>query len=436
MNRRDDYSYAASHGEQARQYGLGVDQEKVRTYNRQLIVTYLREHSPALRVRMARDLGLSRATVSNIVKDLIDERWVYEGEKRQTTTVGGKRATEIAFNGDAGHIVGVDIGRSRLRLYLTNLANRLLDRWVGPFDTALAWEKGLGEITRQIEGLVEAHLGGWETVRGIGIGMPGAPDRRAQLISPPALANWRDVDIPEQVRKLLRLPADFPVYLEKDANLGALGESRYGAGRGIRNMIYVKLSTGIGAGLILNGELFRGEHGLAGEFGHLHIPFDEALSAEHARCPSCGQHGCLEALAGLQAIVRDAGPARFLDEPITSEHMREIVKEAQAGEEQSRTALVRAGKRIGAAIGSALINGYNPALILLDGGSIRPGRDDEVINTLLLAQIQQSAQQTCLPASWSGTRILPGQLGDDAVGLGAIALVIERDPALNMPASA
>jgi predicted NBD/HSP70 family sugar kinase len=446
MNQKEGYSNEkyrredGSPGEETRLYGLGVDQEKVRAYNRQLIVKYLRDHSPALRVNMARTLGLSRATVSIIVKNLINEKWVYEGGKKQAMTTGGKRATEISFNVDVGHIVGIDIGRSRLRLYLTNLTNNILAGWAGSFDTDVGWEKGLEEIAARVDDLVKTTLGSWDSVRGIGIGIPGAPDRRAKLISPPVLKNWSSVDIPEYLRTLLKLEAKFPVYLDNDANLGALGESRYGAGQGIRNMIYVKLSTGIGAGLILNGELFRGENGLAGEFGHLRIQFDEALSEDSPKCPSCGQKGCLEALAGLWAIVRDArkGTARaqFPDEHITAADMIEVIKKAEAGDEKSRTALTRAGKRIGTAIGSALINGYNPALILLDGGIIRPGKDDEVINTLLFEQICQSAKDASLPASCMGTEILLGQLGDNAVGFGTVAMVTDRDPALNMPVSA
>lgn len=417
-----------------RQNGPGVDQEKVRTFNRQLVVKYVRAHTPTLRVTVAKALGLSRATVSIIVKELIENQWVHEGDKKQAQSTGGKRATEIFFNVDAGHIVGVDIGRSRLRLYLTNLTHHILDEWSEPFDIDDGWEKGLNTIAVQIEKLVEKNLRNRDSVRGIGIGIPGAVDRQARVVSPPVLEeHWGGIDIPEQLRARLQLPPDFPVYLENDANLGALGESRYGAGQGVMNMIYVKLSTGIGAGLILNGELYRGENGVAGEFGHLRPPPDEAPSRSDPECPSCHQRGCLEALAGLRAIVNDARGRT--DKHITAQDMIEVIKKAEAGDEKSRTALKHAGMRIGTAIGSYMLNGLNPSLVLLDGGTIRPGKDYDVINNLLFEEMKRYAKLTSLPAASARTRIMLGALGDDAVGLGAAAMVIDRDPALNMPPS-
>jgi|SRR6266699_6724088 len=109
--------------------GLGVDQAKVRSYNRQLILRYLREHGPAPRVAISQNLDLSRATVSSIVRYLIDQGFVREGEKMRATPRGGKRATEVHFNADAGYIVGIDLGRSHLRIYLTNLAAEIVGQW-------------------------------------------------------------------------------------------------------------------------------------------------------------------------------------------------------------------------------------------------------------------------------------------------------------------
>ncbi|HEU5375673.1 MAG TPA: ROK family protein [Ktedonobacteraceae bacterium] len=409
------------------QNGPGVDQEKVRTFNRQLIIKYLRTHNPTLRVTIAKALGLSRATVSIIVKELIKRQLVLEGEKKRAQPTGGKRATEIFFNVDAKHIVGVDIGRSRLRLYLTNLTDHILDKWSEPFDTDDGWEKGLNKIAPQIDQMVKKNLRGWDSVGGIGIGIPGAVDHQAKLVSPQVLEeHWGGVDIPEQLRIRLNLSATVPVYLENDANLGALGESRYGAGQGVMNMIYVKMSTGIGAGLILNGELYRGESGLAGEFGHLRLQFDEAPFESGPVCPSCHQRGCLEALAGLRAIVNDV--RGYASERTTANEMVDVIKKAEDGDENSLAALKRAGRRLGTAIGSDLLNGFNPSLVLLDGGIIRPGKDYDIINSLLLAEIERYARLTSLPAASARTRITLGALGDDAVGLGAVAMVIDRDP--------
>ncbi len=424
--------------------GLGVDQEKVRNYNRQLILRYLREHGPAPRVAIAQSLGLSRATVSSIVKGLMEHGFVREGEKMQATPRGGKRATEVHFNVDAGYIVGIDLGRSHLRIYLTNLAAKIVDQWASRFDTKVGWEVGLQLIAKKTNELVENNHKPWDLVRGIGLSIPGSPDPTSRmLISPPLLKMWMGVDIPMRLRQKLNLNERFPIYLDNDANMGALGESRYGAGYGVTNLIYVKLSTGIGAGLILNGQLYRGNNGVAGEFGHVIVEdvIKGGMSDGSPSCSSCGKHGCLEAVAGLHAIVNDARQhsssalIRSIKETdITPDQMADVIIEAQKGDSASRTALELAGKRIGTAIGSYLINVYNPLVILIDGGVVRPGKGDTIyINDLLLNTVYHSAEESSLPVAWVGTKLSPGALGDDAVGLGAVANVIDKDPELNMP---
>ena len=424
--------------------GLGVDQEKVRNYNRQLILRYLREHEPTPRVILARNLNLSRATVSSIVKDLIDHGLVCEGEKMRAAPTGGKRATEVHFNVDAGYIVSIDLGRSHLRIYLTNLAAQIIDQWASRFDFKAGWEDGIQLMAEKTNELLKKNHKAWDMVRGIGMSVPGTPDPTLRmLISPPKLNMWMEIDIPNRLRQLLDLDKRFPIYLDNDANMGAIGESRYGGGVGVTNLIYVKLSTGFGAGLILNGQLYHGTNGVAGEFGHILVEdlIKSGMSNDSPSCPSCGKQGCLEAVAGLGAIVNDARQhsssalIRSIKETgITPDQMAEVIIEAQRGDAASRSALELAGMRIGSVIGSCLINVYNPSVVLIDGGIVRPGKGDTIyINEILLNALYQSAQEASLPAAWAGVKLSPAALGDDAVGLGAAANVIDKDPQLNMP---
>jgi predicted NBD/HSP70 family sugar kinase len=421
--------------------GLGVDQEKVRNYNRQLILRYLREHGPTPRVAISQRLGLSRATVSSIVWDLIDRGFVLEGKKMRVTPRGGKRATEVHFNANAGYIVGIDLGRSHLRIYLTNLAAEIVGQWASRFDTKVGWEDSLQLIAMKTNELLEDNQKTWDLVRGIGLSIPGSPDPTSRmLISPPLLSMWMGVDIPGCLRQKLDLNEHFPIYLDNDANMGAIGESRYGAGYGVTNLIYVKLSTSIGAGLILNGQLYRGNNGVAGEFGHVIVEhlIEGRTSKDSPSCPSCGKRGCLEAVAGLRAIVNDArqhstsAVIRSIKESdITPDQMADVIIEAQQGGPASRAALELAGRRIGTAIGSYLINVYDPSVILIDGGIVRPGKGNTIyINHIFLNALYQSAEESSLPAAWVGTKLSPGALGDDAVGLGAVANVLDKDPEL------
>jgi predicted NBD/HSP70 family sugar kinase len=425
-----------NHAVTRRSGGQRADHVTIRRYNRQLILSHLRNHGPTSRVAIAKSLGMSRATVSSIISELKEDGLVREGDKVSATKKGGKRATLVHFNENAGYIVGVDLGRSRIRVYLTNLETKIVGQLSALFDIRVGWEGGLEFIVANTDKLVRTRLRTWNLVRGIGLSIPGTLDRTAQrLISPPLFLDWSNVDIPTYLRQKLSLNESFPIYLDKDANMGALGESRYGGGLGIENLIYVKLSTGISAGLILNGKLYRGNNGVAGEFGH--VLFNE----ESSPCPSCGKHGCLEAVAGLNAIVEDAqrGVSLLRNEyseeaDATSELMADVIIEAEKGDSVCRTALIRAGEHIGKAIGSYLINVYNPSMILLDGGIVRPNKGDVVfINKLLLESLYRNAEDSSLPAAWAGTLISTGGLGDDAVGLGAVATVLDRDPELNMP---
>lgn len=415
--------------------GRGAGHDTVRSINRQLILNYLREQGPTPRVTIAKALRLSRATVSSIIDELRKDDLVHEGKKLQAAQKGGRRATRVHFNADAGYTIGIDLGRTHLRIYLTDLETTPVDQWSQRFDMKIGWKEGLPFIAEKINELVKKSGKTWEKVRGIGVSIPGSPDPSFhKLISPLRLSNWSEVDIPAYLREKLPLPENSPIYLDNDGNMGALGESRYGAGVGIANLIYIKLSTGIGAGLILNRQLYRGSKGVAGEFGHV------IIEADSPPCTSCGKRGCLEALAGLAAIVEDARQGTSLHgsrpvavEDVPPDLMADVIIAAQNGDAASCAALIHAGERIGKAIGSYLINVYNPSVILLDGGIIRPSKGDTVYQSkLLLDCIIEHAEASSLPAAWSGTKIGPGMLGDDAIGRGAAATVLDKDIQLNV----
>jgi predicted NBD/HSP70 family sugar kinase len=425
------------------QENRGADLSTLRKFNRRLILNHLREQRSTSRVALADDLGLSRATVGSIVDDLKKDGIVHEAGKLGSSGKSGRRATRLHFNANAGYAIGVDIGRSHLNISLINLTGEVIAGWSGPFDTGRGGRVGLEFVAKKLLEVVEQSGKAWNQVLGIGLSVPGSPDPTFRMIiSPPALRDWANIDIPAYLNRKLDLKKNIPVYLDNDANVGALAESRYGEGRHVKNMIYVKIGTGIGVGLILNGQLYRGSRGVGGEFGHV------LMNEKSPPCPSCGKSGCLEALAGVQAIIEDARQGASLsrlyskngtDIPLVSTppalasytgevDIADVVREADEGDPASRAALEAAGNRIGLAIGSGLINVYNPELILLDGGAVRVKEYNAIrFNELLLAALRQSAEESALPAAWAGTEILPGQLGDNAVALGAATIVIDKD---------
>jgi glucokinase-like ROK family protein len=397
----------------------GADQRVVRGFNRLLVLNYVREYGPLPRVQIAQETGLSRTTVSNIIDTLLQEGFVREGDLLDAAPVGGRRAMLVHFNADAGRILGLDVGRTHLAMILTDLQADILARTSGPFEMALGPEVCLPQLIREVRAFVESAGVPWSRIVGIGVGIPGPLDARQHTLSaPPGMPGWDGVDVWQALHQEFHVP----LYLDNDANMGALSECRYGAGMGSDYLAYVKVGTGIGAGLIFNGRIFRGHGGSAGELGHMTIDENGSLC-------SCGNRGCLETLAGAQAIVDDARQGLSLRRTVSASmeqtalagrkelDISEVIHAAQHGDPASRAALEHAGERIGVAL-AGLINLFNPACIIVGGGVARAGE-------LLLDPLRRAASTRSLPAAWQGTRILPGLLDDTAVALGAALLVID-----------
>lgn len=409
--------------------GLGVSQRgadgaMMREMNRFLVLNCVREQGPIARVSIAQRTGLSRTTVSSIIETLIKEGFVREGSQLDAAPTGGRRAILVQFNADAGYILGVDAGRTHLTIIATNLASDIVARHSGPFDAARGPDVCLPELVRELRAFTAREGIAWDHIIGVGLGIPGPMDARLRkLISPPRMPGWDGVDI----RQILRRELNVPIYLDNDANMGALGESRFGAGRKVSELAYVKVGTGIGCGLVINGVVYRGSRGSAGELGHVTIDADGPLC-------ECGNRGCLETLAGAPVIGCDAATGASLNRqrkraglsplPMSArwdEHtpvdLAEVVRAALDGDLASRAAIEHAGELIGVAL-AGLINLFNPSLILLDGGLARAG-------DLLINPVVQAMKSRSLSAASANTRVVTGELGDGAISLGGVATVID-----------
>ncbi len=396
----------------------GADPQSMRQFNQLLVLNSIRLHGPLARVAIAERTGLSRTTVSSIVDALLEEGLVREGDTLHAARAGGRRATLVHFEANAGYILGLDIGRSHLTILATDLAAETPIRSSGPFQATLGPEICLPQITERIRSFVIEYDIPWDRIVGIGIGIPGPLDSERQtLISPPRMPGWDGVEIGQFLRQELDVAQ---IYIENDANLGALGECRFGAGRGVSNLAYIKIGTGIGGGLVMNGTIYRGSFGSAGELGHVTID-------ENGPLCDCGSRGCLETIAGAAAIVADARAARSL--VLAGDHaermqsreaihdIADVIQAAQEGDIACRVAIERAGEHIGAAIAS-LINLVNPSLILFDGGVTRAGE-------LLLEPLRRTVGARSLRMAWARTSISTGELGNNAIALGAVSMVID-----------
>jgi glucokinase-like ROK family protein len=411
--------------------GKGADHHVLRELNRMLVLNYVREHGPIARVDLARRTGLSRTTVSAIMDGLLREGLVREGSTQQAASSGGRRAILVHFNAAAGYLLGVDMGRSHLTILICDLAAHILARYSGPFDVDRGPEECLPWLIGELRALLEQHHIPWSQVVGVGMGMPGPMDASLQrTIRPPRMPGWDGVD----VRSILARELAVPIYLDNDANLGALGESRYGAGIGVPHLTYVKVGTGIGGGLVMLGHIYRGSVGSAGEIGHVTVDPDGPLC-------DCGNRGCLEAMVDAHMITRDAvegislraggaaphdaasvlSPLRTLKAP----EVEDVVNASLQGDPAAVAALTHAGELIGVVL-AGLVNLINPSLILLGGSVARAG-------DLLLDPIRRAITARSFSVASAHLTVRAGALGDNATALGGVAMV--TDAAFRIPMS-
>ena len=377
--------------------GRGTDHRSMREANRFLVLNYIREQKTLPRSELTRYTGLSRTTIGTIVGELIEAGLVQQEDPQH----GKDRRTNIlSFNVNAGCVLGGTLGRGHLTLLLADLAGTPLQYVHLPFAAEEGPEKGLLLLVTRIRAFAEQHVA-WDKIVGLGLGIVGPLDPSLQKTTPSTLfRGWAGVNIQQALIHSLGIP----VFLDNNGNMGALGESTYGAGRDERHMIYLKVGSGIAGGLILNHQLYRGENGTAGEIGHIPIDFNGSLC-------HCGRSGCLETVAGRAGILMEA---RRLNPTITS--MKQAIAAAREGDPGCIHALTRAGKYLGFVL-AMLVNSLNPSLIVLDGSTMQA-------NTMTLQSLLSTLEVHCIPSLFASTRVMVSEQHGLAMARGGVATVL------------
>jgi glucokinase-like ROK family protein len=265
---------------------------------------------------------------------------------------------------------------------------------------------------------VTARTAGAPPIWGIGVSVPGPVEfATGRPIAPPIMPGWDGYP----VRERLAATFDVPVWVDNDVNLMALGELRSGLAQGERDVVYIKIGTGIGAGLVSGGRLHRGAEGCAGDVGHVAVVDDTSIVCR------CGKNGCLEALAGGAALARDAtaaavaGHSPYLAELLSGGRRpdaRDVSHAAQHGDPFSVDLLTRSGQLVGAML-ATLVNFYNPSLVII-GGRVAASGD------LLLAAVREAVYRRSLPLATRNLRIMRSPLADRAGLIGASAMVVDE----------
>jgi glucokinase len=311
-------------------------------------------------------------------------------------------------------VVAVDLGGTQIRAALCGADGQIFRR-VARLTVA---KEGLEAVVGRIYDTIAEAIGDapLADVTGIGIGAPGPLNPvTGILLEAPNLPGWREVPL----RTLVSERFGRPTYLGNDANVAALAEYRYGAGRGIRHMIYLTISTGIGSGIIVDGRMLLGAEGLAAEAGHMIIVPDGPACG-------CGAHGCLESVAAGPAIARDvvtrirAGKksrvTKLVDGDLGKVDAKVVNTAAQLGDKVAIAAYRRAGTYLGIGIAN-LLRLFNPRMVVLGGSVTKSG-------PLLFDPMHEAIRAHALPFYWEGLAVAPAALGDDVGLLGAAALAV------------
>jgi predicted NBD/HSP70 family sugar kinase len=365
----------------------------------------LRLYGPRTRAELVHLSGLSRPTVSSALADLGGADLVSEQVGAAAKPVGGRPASVVRLTRRAGIAVGVDVGRRHVRVALADLGHAVLTERQSrtDFDIDDRPREALDLGTT----LVDAALHGIGATRadvvGVGLGVPAPITRDWRIGSPGMLPGWADVLPADELTARLSLP----VRVDNDANLAALGEYVWGAGRGCADLVYVKLATGIGAGIVLDGRLYRGAAGTAGELGHV------TLDARGPVC-RCGNRGCVELSVGGRALLSHA---RLTHPDLTD--LAGLIALAQAGDPGCRRLLADAGTQLGYALGN-LVNLINPQRVLL-GDELGAATD------ILREPLQRGLAETAFTAAAASVEVVQSALALRAAALGGVALALGVD---------
>ena len=374
-----------------------------RDRHRLLVLAALRRSRAASRADLVRLTGLSRATISKLVGALEAEGLVCEhrDDPASSGPRGGRPGVLLALRPAAGLAVGVDFGHTHVRVALADLSSAVLAEREARLDVDHSAVQALDLAAALVAEALAAAGASHDSVVGAAMGLPGPIDRNTGVVgSSVILPSWAGLRPAGELQRRLRVP----VQLENDANLGALGELAYGVARGAENLIYVKVASGVGAGLVLGGRLFRGHSGIAGELGHV------LVDPEGAVC-RCGNRGCLETMAGAGALLELLRPTYGAD---FGSH--ELIERAVAGDLACRRVLADGGRAVGRALAN-LCNVLNPERLVI-GGELS-GADGSLVEGL-----RDSLRRYALPAASADIDVRAGELGDRAEVLGALRLVI------------
>jgi predicted NBD/HSP70 family sugar kinase len=364
------------------------------------ILRAIREGRAQTRADLAALTGLGRSTVAQRVGSLIASGLVVEAGDGEST--GGRPPTVLAFNAGAGVVLAADLGATHCRLEVTDLGGVALAVHQQELDIEDGPDKVLTRVREAFADLLVEAGRAVADVRGIGVGVPGPVEwAHGRPVSPPIMRGWDGVSIPAAFAGW----SDAPVFVDNDVNIMVLAEHR-SVWRDLSQLLLVKVGTGIGCGIIVAGEVYRGAQGSAGDIGHIRVSGHDDVVCR------CGNVACLEAIAGGGAMA-----AALRRQGLDADNSRDVVDLARGGVPEAVQLVRQAGRLLGEVLASA-VNLFNPAVIVIAG-------DVAQAHEPLLAGVREVVYRRSPPLATQHLRIVRGQLGERTGTIGAALTAIE-----------
>lgn len=361
----------------------------------------LRDGRPRTRAELAQATGMARSTVASRVDTLLQLGYV--SPVGDSTSTGGRPPSLFALNPNARVVIGADLGATHARAVLANLAGEVKAEFWEPLPIADGPEKVVGWLAQTIGRLLEEAGCTASDLAAIGVGLPGPVEfQTGRPVSPPIMPGWDGYDLPARLHQ----DFDVPVLVDNDVNIMALGEHKANLPDD-QDILFVKVATGIGAGLVAHGQLMRGAQGTAGDLGHVRVP-----GGPDTLC-TCGNMGCLEAVASGPAIAKKLG----LEVPTGQNIPSLVAQRVRNGDPEAIAAVRQAGRDLGSVLATC-VSLLNPSVIVVGGSLAQVGEH-------LLAGIREVVYQRSLPLATKHLRIIASTAGSQAGVLGAVALAIE-----------
>jgi predicted NBD/HSP70 family sugar kinase len=365
------------------------------------IFALIRSGAATTRAEIRQRTGLSRTAVAARVPALTAQGLVVEREEGQST--GGRPPSRLSFNADAGVVLAAAIGRSRTQLAVCNLAGDILAMNDTAQEIGIRPDDLMPDVTKRLDVLLHDSGHAGRRIYGVGLSLPGTVDQqRGCSLDSPILSGWDGVPLEPFLRPL----TDVPVLVDNDANAIAVAEKQ-GELKAFDDLLLIKASTGLGAGIIAGGVLQRGAVGAAGEFGHNKIPAAAGVACR------CGDTGCLEAIAGGWALVRT-----LQQQGREVGHIRDIVDLANGGDAEARRMIRDSGRYVGEVVAGA-VNLLNPAVLVIAGDMSRA-------YDVFVAGLRETLYRNATALATRVLQVVPSTHGDRSGVVGSATMILNH----------